>query len=49
MVINSICSLQVLTVNAARDASELVAKLRAYHHTAQMKAEKKHLSRSSGY
>ncbi|XP_021907913.1 T-complex protein 1 subunit alpha [Carica papaya] len=35
---------KVLTVNAARDASELVAKLRAYHHTAQMKAEKKHLS-----
>lgn len=38
-------SLQVLAVNAAKDATELVAKLRAYHHTAQTKADKKHLSR----
>ncbi|PON61180.1 T-complex protein 1, alpha subunit [Parasponia andersonii] len=35
---------KVLSVNAAKDATELVAKLRAYHHTAQTKAEKKHLS-----
>ncbi|XP_012083640.1 T-complex protein 1 subunit alpha [Jatropha curcas] len=35
---------KVLAVNAAKDATELVAKLRAYHHTAQTKAEKKHLS-----
>lgn len=38
---------QVLAVNAAKDATELVAKLRAYHHTAQTKADKKHLSRYS--
>ena len=37
--------LQVLAVNAAKDATELVAKLRAYHHTAQTKADKKHYSR----
>jgi len=36
---------QVLSVNAAKDATELVAKLRAYHHSAQTKADKKHLSR----
>ncbi|XP_016191275.1 T-complex protein 1 subunit alpha [Arachis ipaensis] len=35
---------KVLSVNAAKDATELVAKLRAYHHTAQTKADKKHLS-----
>jgi len=35
----------VLSVNAAKDATELVAKLRAYHHSAQTKADKKHLSR----
>jgi T-complex protein 1 subunit alpha len=34
---------KVLTVNAAKDATELVAKLRAYHHTAQTKEGKKHL------
>ncbi|XP_039010685.1 T-complex protein 1 subunit alpha-like [Hibiscus syriacus] len=34
----------VLAVNAAKDATELVAKLRAYHHTAQTKADKKHFS-----
>ncbi|KAK9273257.1 hypothetical protein L1049_018064 [Liquidambar formosana] len=34
----------VLAVNAAKDATELVAKLRAYHHSAQTKADKKHLS-----
>ncbi|KAI4356704.1 hypothetical protein L6164_000704 [Bauhinia variegata] len=35
---------KVLSVNAAKDATDLVAKLRAYHHTAQTKADKKHLS-----
>ncbi|KAL9690337.1 hypothetical protein QQ045_010734 [Rhodiola kirilowii] len=35
---------KVLAVNAAKDATELVAKMRAYHHTAQTKADKKHLS-----
>ncbi|KAK7318899.1 hypothetical protein RJT34_03606 [Clitoria ternatea] len=35
---------KVLSVNAAKDATELVAKLRAYHHTAQTRADKKHLS-----
>jgi T-complex protein 1 subunit alpha len=33
--------LQVLAVNAAKDATELVAKLRAYHHKAQTQADKK--------
>lgn len=41
--------LQVLSVNAAKDATELVAKLRAYHHTAQTKADKQHLSRYYSY
>ncbi|CAL0325037.1 unnamed protein product [Lupinus luteus] len=36
---------KVLAVNAAKDATELVAKLRAYHHSAQTKADKKKLSR----
>ncbi|GFY81155.1 T-complex protein 1 alpha subunit [Actinidia rufa] len=35
---------KILVVNAAKDATEIVAKLRAYHHTAQTKADKKHLS-----
>ncbi|KAK9144217.1 hypothetical protein Sjap_004120 [Stephania japonica] len=35
---------KVLSVNAAKDATELVAKLRAYHHTAQTKADKQYLS-----
>ncbi|XP_009380486.2 T-complex protein 1 subunit alpha [Musa acuminata AAA Group] len=35
---------KVLSVNAAKDATELVAKLQAYHHTAQTKADKQHLS-----
>ncbi|CAD6260062.1 unnamed protein product [Miscanthus lutarioriparius] len=35
---------KVLFVNAAKDATELVAKLRAYHHTAQTKADKQHYS-----
>lgn len=35
---------KVLAVNAAKDSTELVAKLRSYHHTAQTKADKKHLS-----
>ncbi|CDP21826.1 unnamed protein product, partial [Coffea canephora] len=38
---------KVLAVNAAKDATELVARLRAYHHTAQTKADKKNLSRYS--
>jgi len=36
---------QVLYVNATKDATKLVAKLRAYHHTAQTKADKQHYSR----
>lgn len=35
---------KVLAVNAAKDAIDLVAKLRAYHHNAQTKADKQHLS-----
>ncbi|XP_078443638.1 T-complex protein 1 alpha subunit [Wolffia australiana] len=35
---------KVLAVNAAKDSTDLVAKLRAYHHTAQTKADKQHLS-----
>uniref|UniRef100_A0ACD5UE09 Uncharacterized protein n=1 Tax=Avena sativa TaxID=4498 RepID=A0ACD5UE09_AVESA len=35
---------KVLSVNAAKDATELVAKLRAYHHTAQTKPDKQHYS-----
>jgi T-complex protein 1 subunit alpha len=35
---------KTLAVNAAKDATELVAKLRAYHHTAQTKEDKKHLA-----
>ena len=35
---------KTLAVNAAKDATELVAKLRAYHHTAQTNPDKKHLS-----
>ncbi|KAK9750056.1 hypothetical protein RND81_02G170300 [Saponaria officinalis] len=35
---------KVLAVNAAKDATDLVAKLRAYHNTAQTKADKQHLS-----
>lgn len=35
---------KTLAVNAAKDATELVAKLRAYHHTAQTNADKKHLA-----
>jgi T-complex protein 1 subunit alpha len=35
---------KVLAVNAAKDATELVAKLCAYHHNAQTKADKQHLS-----
>ncbi|CAD6264167.1 unnamed protein product [Miscanthus lutarioriparius] len=38
---------KVLYVNAAKDATELVAKLRAYHHTAQTKADKQHYSSST--
>jgi T-complex protein 1 subunit alpha len=37
--------IQVLAVNAAKDATDLVAKLRAYHTIAQTNADKKHLSR----
>lgn len=35
---------KTLAVNAALDATELVAKLRAYHHTGQAQTEKQHLS-----
>jgi len=35
---------KTLAVNAAKDATELIAKLRAYHHTAQTKDDKKHLA-----
>tara|TARA_B110000240_G_scaffold19338_1_gene19670 strand:+ start:5095 stop:6888 length:1794 start_codon:yes stop_codon:yes gene_type:complete len=35
---------KVLAVNAAKDSTELVAKLRAYHHAAQTKPDKKHLA-----
>lgn len=31
-------------MNAAKDSTELVAKLRAYHHNAQTKADKQHLA-----
>ncbi|KAI3428775.1 hypothetical protein D9Q98_007596 [Chlorella vulgaris] len=37
---------KTLAVNAAKDATELVAKLRAYHYTAQTNPEKKELARS---
>ncbi|CAL5219347.1 g1163 [Coccomyxa viridis] len=36
---------KALAVNAAKDATELVAKLRAYHYTAQTKPEKAGLAR----
>ena len=35
---------KTLAVNAAKDATELVAKLRAYHHTSQTKEGKAHLA-----
>lgn len=35
---------KTLAVNAAKDATELVAKLRAYHHKAQNKSDKAHLA-----
>ncbi|KAF8380513.1 hypothetical protein HHK36_028000 [Tetracentron sinense] len=38
---------KVLAVNAAKDASELIAKHQAYHHAAQTKADKQHLLRYS--
>ncbi|KAL4567949.1 hypothetical protein LXL04_023545 [Taraxacum kok-saghyz] len=38
----------VLAVNATMDAADLVAKLPAYQHTEQKKADKKHLSRTFG-
>lgn len=34
----------MLAVNAAKDATELVAKLRAYHYNAQNKPDKQHLA-----
>lgn len=37
---------KTLAVNAAKDATELVAKLRAYHHAAQTKPDKAHLASS---
>jgi hypothetical protein len=42
---NDMYLVQVLAVNAAKDATDLVAKLRAYHTIAQTNADKKHLSR----
>lgn len=36
---------KTLAVNAAKDATELVAKLRAFHHAAQTREDKKHLAR----
>jgi T-complex protein 1 subunit alpha len=36
---------KTLSVNAAKDATELVAKLRAYHHAAQSKEEKSNMIR----
>ncbi|GMH33391.1 hypothetical protein BSKO_01225 [Bryopsis sp. KO-2023] len=36
---------KTLAVNAAQDATELVAKLRAYHHAAQTRTDKQHLAR----
>ena len=35
---------QVLSVNAAVDATDLVAKLRAYHHRSQVDADRQYLS-----
>jgi T-complex protein 1 subunit alpha len=35
---------KTLAVNAAKDVTDLVAKLRAYHYTAQTRPEKKHLA-----
>jgi len=32
---------RVLSINEDKDATELVAKLRAYHHSMQTKADKK--------
>ena len=34
---------KTLAVNAAKDATELVAKLRAFHHASQTNPEKAHL------
>ena len=45
VMISNVYHVQVLAVNAAKDATELVAKLRSYHVAAQTKADKKHLSR----
>ena len=36
---------KTLAVNAAKDATELIAKLRACHYAAQTKDDKKHLAR----
>ena len=36
---------KTLAVNAAKDATDLIAKLRAYHYTAQNKKEKQHLAK----
>ncbi len=33
---------KTLAVNGAHDATDLVAKLRAYHHASQTKEDKKH-------
>ncbi len=34
---------KVLAVNAAKDAADLVSKLRAFHNTSQIHADKSHL------
>eukprot|EP01111_Echinosteliopsis_oligospora_P013950 TRINITY_DN514_c0_g1_i1.p1 TRINITY_DN514_c0_g1~~TRINITY_DN514_c0_g1_i1.p1 ORF type:complete len:545 (+),score=203.45 TRINITY_DN514_c0_g1_i1:148-1782(+) len=39
-----LCIPKILAVNAAKDATELVAKLRAHQHAAQTDASKRHLS-----
>jgi T-complex protein 1 subunit alpha len=35
---------KTLAVNAAQDATELVAKLRAYHHKSQTEKDCKHMA-----
>lgn len=45
LLVSETAFIQVLAVNAAKDATDLVAKLRSNHHKSQTKADKKHLSR----
>lgn len=37
-----LCIPKTLAINAAKDATDLVAQLQAYHHTAQQRKEKEH-------